>query len=380
MEWKALNHNFRLQGAHLLTAVTLIALVFCAFSSPQAYANKFNTEVSSSARALGMGNAAINTERGPYSVFYNPANISAKDTGNRIQLVNFQLDGNAPLVSMASSGSIPKINDLSSLYGDLRNNPDTYVSGRYSVYPNVTLRQFSLGILYEVNQGAEVRNSDGALRVRARDRFGPIGAVSFRLFKGIFRIGASAQLLTVGDADSLLEPPIAQSSLDFKNNINSGSGLVTNAGVTLTLPFRFLPSFSVVARNIGGTRFTAPPMISFGSGRDVAPQPMTFDAAASLTIYLARRLEMKAEIDYRDYSNKLSGSRFRHVFFGSELIFYDLMKLRTGVAHGYISFGFGIGTPKASLELALYSDEKDDRLRGSPDTRYVLQYSWGLFK
>lgn len=359
-------------------SVALVALLAIFLSFPKAFADKFNTETAADARTLGMGNAGINLSRGAYGAFYNPANIASKETKTNIQAVNIQVDSSEGLLSQSTAGMLG-FQNLTSLYSSLKTTPNTYASGRYSVYPNVTIRNFSVGMLYEVNQGAMFRAYDRALRVKARDRFAPTAAFSTRLLGGIFRLGASAQLLTVGNADKVIAAPVP-TALDYKNSITSGSGLVATGGITVTLPVTYLPSFSLVARNLGNTKFSGPPLISFGKAAGTEAQPMTFDWGTSMTFILARRLELKAALDYRDLSNRLMGGRFRHVFTGGELIAFDFLRFRAGLAHGYPSYGIGIDTPKASLDMAIYADELDDRLRGTKEQRYVLQYTWGLFK
>ena len=84
-----------LHASQRLLAILLAAVVtalFVMLSAPKAAADRFNTETSASARGLTMGNAVINTERGPYSVFYNPANLSARGTPISVQPVNIQMD------------------------------------------------------------------------------------------------------------------------------------------------------------------------------------------------------------------------------------------------------------------------------------------------
>lgn len=365
----------------MLKLVKITVLILTAFClSFSAFADKFNTETSSSTRALGMGNAGVNTERGPYAVFYNPANLAAKDTKLHFQIVNFQFEGNEGLAALSGSGNSANFSSLSSLYAGLKTQKNTYAGGRFSVFPNITFRNLSFGLLYELNQGAENRAYDGKLRIRARDRFAPTLGLAFRMFKGVFRFGASAQYLTVGDADTTTGPTINEKTLDFKKFINAGSGFNFTAGSTLTFPVRFLPSFSVVMRNIGNTRFSGPAIVGFGEKAGPPDQEMTVDFGSSLTVYLARRLESKLTFDYRDFTNQMSGQRLRHAFAGMEFSFYDVIKLRGGLSHGYLTGGVGLHTPNAALEFAVYSDEKDDRLRGSRDTRFVMQYSWGLFK
>ena len=300
-----------------LIVATFVGIgIFLSF--PKAFADKLNGETSDDVRAFGMGTTGINTARGPYSVFYNPANIAAKETGSHFQPINMQLEGSEGLLSQAVSGI--NFQNLGTLYGEAKTAPNTYIGGRYSLYPNVTLRNFSFGMLYEVNQGAVFRTYDGALRVIARDRFAPTLALSERFAAGIFRVGGSAQLVTVGNADAVVAPPIPATP-DFGSSINSMSALVFTAGTTVTLPTRFLPSFSLVARNIGGAHYTSGTrLVSFGQARTPFTDPMSYDWGSSLTFFLARRLEMKLAFDYHDLTNEQAGGRYRHVFTGTEFI------------------------------------------------------------
>lgn len=345
-------------------------------SFPKAFADRFNRETSFTARGLAMGNAVINTERGGNSVFYNPANIAAKNTGRALQLTNIQIEGSEGFISQRPIGIL----NLSQLYTKtLLNHPNTLEEMRLSLYPNFTIRNLSLGLLYEINQGAEVRASDGAVHVVARNRFAPTAALSFRFMSGILRLGVSAQLLTVGNANSTTAAPASASSLNYATFIDAGTGLSKNAGVTVSLPFRYLPSFSLVARDIGNTTFSTP-LVKFGNGRNTPSAPMTFDLASSLVIYAGRGIEWRNEFDYRDLINKSHGSQMQHASIGSEFLLFNLISLRAGIAHGYLSGGFGIGSHKSSLDFAAYTDELDDRLRSREDHRFVLQYRWGTFE
>lgn len=356
-------------------AVALAVGIAVWISFPSAFADRFNTETSASVRALGMGNAAINTERGAYAVFYNPANISAKDTRVTLQPLNLKLG--------MSEGTLSPTAFSPPSFARIKENPNKMVAGNYSVYPNLTMRNLSFGMLYEKDEGAYYRASDGAVHILARDRFAPTLALSFRLWGGIIRVGAASQYLTVGNADRWTSS--AASSLDFKSNIAAGSAFSHSGGVTLTFPVRYLPSFSVVARNIGDPAFSGPATVKFGDAATPSPggtlqQRMTFDAAMSVAIHFSSRITTHWEINYRDTVNKLLGSNARHIFAGTEWVLYDMFKLRAGMAHGYLSGGFGVGTDKTSLEVAIYSDEIGDRYRTTKDTRFLLQYSFGIFK
>lgn len=361
-------------------ALVAVLVVLLLMSFPRnSLADKFDTSTAYDAREYGMGMASVNLGRGAYAMFSNPANIVPKETTTNFQLVNLQLDTSDGFYSAINNKSGSNFLSLADLKKGLDSYPNTFVGGRYSVFPNVTLRYLSFGLLYEVNQGAMVRAGDKALYVKARNRFAPVAAASFRLLSGILRFGASAQMLTVGNANTYVSAPV-NPAISFSDVVRAGSALVMTGGMTLTLPFRYLPSFSVVLRNIGDSQFAGTPAVAWGKGGQPADMPMSFDYGSSMTVYLGRRLEAKLAFDYRDVSNQYKGGPLRHMFMGTELIAYDMLKLRAGMAHGYWTFGAGINTPKASIDIAAYADEMDDRLRGSKEQRFVLQYSWGLFR
>ncbi len=345
-----------------------------AIQSPMALADRFDTSETQTARALGMGNAGINNERGGLSVFYNPANIAAKSTRAVFQLFNFSLEGSQGLISQSARGS-PNVTDLKESYVSLRGNPNNFSSGRVSLFPNITLRNLTLGVLYEQNRGAMVRETDGALYVKSRDRFVPMTALSFRMFSGIIRIGAMAEYLSVGDADRYILSPISYTNMDWKMFTYAGAGISKTAGATFTIPLRYLPSFSFVARDIGGTKLSGSPIGVSGSAGRPENRKMTFDVSGAFTMYWGPRIESKWEVDYRDATNKLQGSRLQRIFAGTEFTLWDIVHLRGGYMHGFPTAGFGIGTSKSSLNLAWYSDEIEGRLRANRDQRFVLQWS-----
>ncbi|MBI2607032.1 MAG: hypothetical protein HYW49_13240 [Deltaproteobacteria bacterium] len=362
-----------------MRAAPVLILALVSLGIPRAHADKFDTSATTTARALGMGNAVINTERGGMSVFHNPANIAAKDTGSVFQIVNFSLEANEGLVTQSQKGGSINFANLSTFYETMNGNKNNYAGGRYSLYPNLTIRNLSFGVLYERNRAAMVRETDGAFIVRAKDRFAPTAALSFRLFAGIFRIGIMAQYLTVGEADSTIAAPVDKSQLDWNKVINSRGAITKTGGVTLTLPMRYLPSFSFVARDIGGTTFNKSPLVPSGTGRNVEPKKMTYDLATSFTVYLSSRIETRWEVDYRDVLNRNQGNRMRHIFAGTEMDMFNFLHFRAGYMHGWPAAGLGVGTAKANINFAWYSDEVEDRLRAFRDTRYVLQYTHSLF-
>lgn len=363
-------------SAYFMLLIAIAAFLTMLISIPKSLADRFDeTTVMPSAKALGMGNAGINSERGPTSVFYNPANIAAKNTATTLQLMNFAFEGNEMWVGQTQRGGNVNTMDLSKFYDTLNSNKNAFEQTRFSIYPNVTFRNLSLGLLYQKDRGAMVRETDGALYVRARDIVAPTAALSFRLFGGILRFGAMVQLLSYGYADKYIVGA-TRSDADWGKQMSAKSGLAKTGGFTLSLPFKYLPSFSLVARNIGGTSFSRAPLGTTGSSTSTIPtQKMTYDFGGSFVYYISGQIETKFEVDYRDMLNKNVGSRMQRIFTGAELSMFHFIQLRAGYMHGYPTAGFGIGNQKASVNLSWYSDEREDRLRAFRDQKFVLQYT-----
>jgi hypothetical protein len=342
----------------------------------QSWAINYNTSDSMSNHALGMGNAGINTERGPYAVFYNPANIAAKDTGSVIQFFNLSYEANEGQVVETSRSGVFHLNSFSKMYSLGQANRGNLIGQRFSIYPNITIRNLSLGLLYEQNRAMLVREDDSVL-IRARDRFGPTASLSFRLWGGILRFGFMAQALVLTEplsSTGYVSGPLSSDKQTWKSNIRSGLGFSKNAGTTLSLPFRYLPSFSFVVRDIAGTSFTKSPIIFTGS--DVPkPRKMSMDASVGWTLYLGNSLETKWAIDYRDItSTRGHGNRIEHIMTGMELSMNRLIHIRAGLFNAYPTAGFAIGNNINSLNFVWYSDNVEDRLRSFREQRFGFQF------
>ncbi len=337
---------------------------------------RYRTEISSSTRGLAMGSTGINTERGAYSVFYNPGNLAAKENKMQIQALNFQLDTSEMLFGNMSRFRDFNFTSVESLAGASKKSASRWNGGRFSLYPNFTIRSFSLGMLYEVNQSAYTNASDQSTRVRVRNRFAPTAALAFRLLDGVIRIGASVHLLNVGEMDKTF----SSGATDYKSSVQTGTGLSKNIGATLTLPIKFLPSFSAVFRDAGSTLFKKGLVSAFGSGELADNRGGTVDLGASATVYFGKNIETRWTADLRDATQRLGAVTTRKFNFGGEISIKRFLHLRGGYSAGHFSAGLGLNGRNGTLDFAVYTDETSNTSTSQQDTRFSIQYTWNLFK
>jgi hypothetical protein len=325
-----------------------------------------------------MGQSGVNASNDSYAAFINPANLASKRNKTHFELLNVQVEGSEQ-AGNALFGARKNPMSLGSVYPFLKSNTGEWVGYRYSVFPNFSSRFFSFGLLYESKFAAKydladpnVLNDTPKVTHKGFRRIMPTASLSFRLFGGILRFGYSLGLDYLGAVNSVVSNPDNSTSLSHTSGIYEGVAVRNTAGLTLTLPFAHLPSFSFVARDIGNARYHG------GGLREV--RKMTMDGGVSYSSYFLRWLELTLTADYRDMTNALqTGSRMRRLFTGAEIRLGKAISLRGGYAQGYPSFGIGFRMNRIKIDFSQYKEERGDRLRDDGDSVYAMQIVWSLF-
>lgn len=336
-----------------------------------ARADVLSNLVPTEAKALGMGNTGISLLNDSYAMFYNPANLANKQVKPKIEPLNVQGDfSNESFNALASNQTNPL--SLSDMYSHLKSNPGQWASHGFSVYPNITTRFASLGMLYRQTYSAKYEQANTAagtpiaLRLKGFREFSPTAALSFRLFGGVLKFGGAVYLKTFSKVDQVIKNPDSASK-SWETGSTTKVGVDSTAGVTLTLPYAHLPTFSFVARNMGTQTYP---------GFKI---PIMFDVGMGHTTYFGRSVHLRLEADHRDVTNSMKLGHMRSLFMGAELRFFGVLNLRGGYAQGYPSAGFGLAFKKLRIDFGWYSEEMAEGLRSDRNQRYVMQIAWSLF-
>lgn len=351
-------------GIDVLVASWGIMAFGAIVATPSARADRIANMIPTEARTLSMGNSGLCLLNDSYAIFYNPANLANKRVKPKFELINFQMDSTVVSINAVASKMINASN-LKSLYPYLKDNRGQWGGFGYSVYPNFTSRFFSFGLLYRESYGAQYVDADQnlgtsvTLKQNGLREISPVGAVSFRLMGGVLKFGYSVKLQTLGIVDKSVSSP-GTSSLDWRSGMMTAVGLNMTGGMTLTLPFKHLPTVAVVARNIGSTNHPQEKI------------PMNFDLGVAHTTYVGRSLHLRLALDHRDVTNRLKASRMRRLFAGAEVRLFNTLNLRGGYGQGYPSAGFSIGGKSARVEFSWSSEEMMDGLRTERNQKFTL--------
>jgi hypothetical protein len=215
---------------------------------------------------------------------------------------------------------------------------------------------------------------------RNRHQLIPAAGIGLPLAHGILKLGYTIQWINQVSLDSII--PANQTNPDYKAGMTEGSTMSHNAGLNLTLPYRYLPSFHLVARNIGGARFRGKSMVPSGGTAVGKPDdlPMNIDFAIGWIDKLGKRSAFNWFFQLRDLTSVTHSSWGTRASVGVELGISDAFFFRAGFGNGYPSAGLGFQLKEvSSLDFAWYSQELSSAFRGIQEQRYALQYKLRFF-
>ncbi len=345
-----------------------------------AFEDAVSPEIVTSARALAMGNAFMSKVDDGWAAFYNPAGLGTV-RGLQFHIANAHLELNSGLTKLASDGGLTDslenftnafdVRKLRELHAD---NPGNITHARFQVFPNLTFRGLTLGYLYAQQNRARLRSSTSDYEIAERTDSGPVIALNVSFFGGILKFGGSAIHLTRSELQKDFAPTDSV-SIDKNTDLKKGSMTLITAGTRLTLPYRYLPTFSAVLRNSSQTNFDSPDFA--GTPNEI---PQTLDYSFSITPNIGRTLRMHLEIARKDVGDRYDNvSTQRKTVGGIEFDYRRKMFVRFGFSDGWGSAGIGVRNRRYTFDLTTYAIEaSDDGYREEEDRRFVLSFSSGL--
>ncbi len=337
-------------------------------------------ELVTSARALAMGNAFMSKVDDGWAAFYNPAGLGTV-RGLQAHLTNIHLETNNGFLNITGNGAFTDTFtkysdafDATGLRGLHADDPGNISHARLQLFPNITFRGITLGYMYAQQNRARLLSSTSDFEISERTDSGPVLALSFSLFGGIIKFGATAVYLTRQELQKDFGP---SDTIAIDEDVDYKKGSMTHmvVGTRITLPYTALPTFSVVLRNSTNVEFDSEEL---GGLPDRIPQ--TVDYGFSLTPNLGRTMRIHWEVAYKDAGDRYSDvPASRKIMTGIEIDYMRKMFFRLGYGDGWGSGGIGVRNKDFAFDLTTYAIEaSDDGYREDEDRRYVISLSSGF--
>jgi hypothetical protein len=341
-------------------------------------------ELVTSARARAMGNAFISKVDDSAASFYNPAGLGTIRK-THFHLSNFHVEANkgwfdAGLGGKAfkAVGKFTSALDEDGLRELLEDSPGTLSYNRFQLMPNFTTRYFSLGYLYSKQSMAMVVRDEATEALTydyiVRRDHGPYASMNLSFWGGIFKIGFTGVFLQRKEADG--SQPADEAVVLEDGDYYKGLAFHGITGLKFTLPWKYLPTFSVVSHNTFGNQFSARKR-ALGQPESI---PSTIDVGFSLIPQISNLSRLHFEFNYKDVAGEVDDVKtLRKMLFGVELDVARSFFIRLGYGDGYGSAGMGVRAQKFEVDLSTYAVETSGReFAKKEDRRFALSLSSGF--
>ena len=325
-------------------------------------------------RQMGMGGASIAVVNDETSVLSNPNGLG-RLRDYFFTVIDPELttsaDGSDTLLGTAVFGSA----NPQELYDDLSDKIAQPYYFKSQVFPSVVMQNFGIGVLGKYEVLAQ-RNVDGTYDYLYQNDYSLNLAYNMKFWGGRIKVGFAGHLINRVEYFGTRDPAVE--SLSISSFASEGMGIGVDTGLTLTAPWRYLPTLAVLVRDIGGTAFTAGGGL-FGNGVNGTPQyiSQSIDAAVAFSPIYGKYSRGVFTVEYTgvdDTENVTDHMDRLHI--GTEVNLWDAYFLRAGWHANDWTAGLEYSVGVFQWQLATYSEEINLGTLADRDRRGVLKFAF----
>jgi len=294
-----------------------------------------------------------------------------------LELANFQFRSNMDTLNHLGVGFY-KVASLSAYEPTLKQNPGIDPSVGFSLFPNFSTRGFAFGVLMQSQLAAE-SDGKGHVEYRSEYLFIPTLGTGIRLASGIIRIGYSLQWVNQASGQVTVADPSVP--MGYNQQLQDGKALSHTVGFAMTLPYTYLPALNLVARNVGGARFSGSPIIPLARNPSgtLPTEDMSVDASLSMMVKLGGGTTATYVLEDRDATDTSHLSLGKRAAAGIEFGFHERFYLRGGWGEGYPDAGIGFRSKRSDFSLSWFSQAVGTPSQYVKDTQLLMQYQVRAF-
>ncbi len=323
-------------------------------------------------RQMGMGGASIAVVNDETSVLTNPNGLG--------KLRDYFFTAVDPEITGSSSGteSLTETAVFGAVNpGDIYDSLDDQIADPFyfkgQVFPSVVVPNFGIGVLgkYEV---LARRNADDSFDYNYQNDYSLNLAYNMRFWGGRVKVGFAGRLINRVEYFGTRAPT---DSLAISSFATEGMGIGVDTGITFAAPWRYLPTLTVLVRDIGNTSFTAGGGL-FGNGSNGLPNTVdqSIDAAVALFPIYGKYSRGAFTVEYTgvDSASEVDEHMDR-VHIGTEVNLWDAYFLRVGWHQNDWTAGLEYATGMFQFQAATYSEEVVFPNLTDSDRRVIIKFA-----
>lgn len=352
-----------------MTTATLIFLFLIGFLIAPITSRAEVYELYRGSRGLAMGGADTGVVNDETSLLINPAGLGKLRNGIGT-ILDPEIEIGDRVYRMYKAKAFTGFTDLDKLNATLDSSRDTHYHYKYQFFPSFVVKNFGMGYLVKEQMDAKM-SADGTT-ITANYFYDWVLATgfNFRFWDGRIKLGLTAKAINRVQATGDFS---TATSLKIQDIGKEGYGLGSDAGLVLAVPWGWIPTLSVVGRDVGGTHFT-----NTGLRYKLATKPdtITQDADVALSFFPIHSnttrssftFEHKHVLSAKDYTDK---TQLYH--FGWETNVNDIAFFRCGMNGRYYTLGFEMASERVQFQFAFYGEEVGTDTARKEDRRWNIK-------
>lgn len=327
----------------------------------------------SHSRSLAMGGVSLAITSDETAVFRNAANLGSFRR-SYVTIFDPEIETSSNFFNQVNSNYTSQALDIKSVAELLANHKDQYYHAKLQLTPSFVVRNFGLGLIYR-NELSTIMNTAGTeMDTVYQNDLGAVLSYNARLFSGIVKWGLSARAfnrISVDNANLNVS-----SSLDLKDIASEGNALAFDSGLMIQMPVLFLPTVSILVKDIGNTRFSSSQGMRLTTTALPDDVPQTVDAALSFMPIHGSSRRSVVSVEYKDVTKGYDQNFLtRQLGVGFETTWNDIFSVRAGLHQGYWSAGLEISSEYWSWQLASYGEEVGIESQKKEDRRLNTKFT-----
>ncbi len=320
-------------------------------------------------RQMGMGGASIAVVDDETSLMSNPAGLG-KLKEKIITVIDPEVEINVNTQPVLGT-SVFTANNPQKLLDSLNNLPNKHYHSKAQVFPSAVVPNLGFGLFGKYQTDAQVNSATNNFRLDYTNDFAAILGLSRRLYGGVLKVGANARF--IDRTQIAKDMPSTSTGLSLDATASEGLGVASDIGILLAAPTVWLPTFSVVARDVGDTTFTRGK--GFINQTTTRPDGVksSVDVALALFPIFDRGTRSSFTVEYTNIGSK--DEAIKHFHIGAEINVFDAVFLRAGMNQRYWTAGFEISHAHYQLQIASYGIDVGTSEVQQEDRRFDAKFA-----
>jgi hypothetical protein len=313
----------------------------------------------SASRALAMGDAYTAYNVGYEAIYYNPAGVALRNKP-RLKLVDIEVTGSQAMV-LVFKDTFSDLLNFQGITSSMQNHPGKPITAGLSLLPQFIVKNFSVGLLLRGQSEGFIDETSADMTMSSFADIGAYMHYAAAFWGGIVKVGVGLKILSRAEVERVYTQAEYGGGLQFPNEWNEGTGIGADAGLLVTLPVTYLPTFAVVVQDFGNTQFRANKVfLASDSAPNVAPNDIKqkVNVGFAMKVRHGRGVASGLSTEVKDLLAATSDKSYLDRFHaGWELSVNESFYLRAGLNQGrYWTAGIGLGVEGVGLELATYGE------------------------